>query len=97
VTCGEGVQTRHVNCTENGTFVEDSICLENTPIAKPLEERACQGPCCNGVWAVSNWFDVSILASEALVKISCTVSCTRMSKSWYTASKHILHTKWKHF
>ncbi|XP_065916641.1 papilin-like isoform X2 [Dysidea avara] len=55
VSCGEGVQTRQVNCTKNGTAVDDSVCLENIPIAKPAKERTCQGPCCNGIWAVENW------------------------------------------
>ena len=62
MSCGEGVQTRHVNCTENGTIVNDSVCLENIPNYKrPIENSTCQGPCCNGVWAVSDWFEVSIL------------------------------------
>ncbi|XP_065887872.1 papilin-like [Dysidea avara] len=55
VSCGEGVQTRHVNCTENGTIVDDIVCLENIPDSKPVEERTCQGPFCNGTWVVESW------------------------------------------
>jgi len=55
VSCGEGVRTRHVNCTENGTVVDDSICLDNIPNSKPMEEEACQGPHCNGYWVVGSW------------------------------------------
>jgi len=55
VSCGEGVQTRHVDCTKDGTIVDDSICLKNIPDHKPIEERACQGPSCNGMWAVEKW------------------------------------------
>ncbi|XP_065916635.1 papilin-like [Dysidea avara] len=55
VSCGEGVQTRQVNCTENGTVVDDSVCLENIPNAKPTEVKSCQGRCCNGIWTVTNW------------------------------------------
>ncbi|XP_065902588.1 papilin-like [Dysidea avara] len=55
VNCGEGVQTRHVNCTENGTIVDDIVCLENIPDSKSIEERTCQGPFCNGMWVAENW------------------------------------------
>ena len=55
MSCGEGVQTRHVNCAENGTVVDDSVCLENIPNHKPLDERVCQGPYCSGYWVVGNW------------------------------------------
>ena len=55
MSCGEGVQTRHVNCTENGTIVDDIVCLENIPDSKPVEERTCQGPFCNGMWVVESW------------------------------------------
>ena len=80
MSCGEGVQTRHVNCTENGTVVDDSVCLKNIPNHKrPKENNTCQGSCCNGVWAVSNWFDVSILAAvKHLLKSLCIVCCSNL-------------------
>ena len=57
MTCGEGVQTRLVNCTGNGTVIDDIFCLENTPGPKPAEERVCQGPLCKGIWVVQNWIN----------------------------------------
>jgi len=55
VSCGEGVHTRRVDCTKNGTIVDDSFCIKNIPDSKPIEERACQGPFCYGTWAVEKW------------------------------------------
>ena len=97
MSCGEGVRTRLVSCTENGTVVHDSVCLENIPIAKPPEEATCQGTCCNGMWTVQNWLkEVRIIyyyyvsySRDGMISLHCNMQESNITSKQYSPYRSV--------
>ena len=57
VTCGEGIQTRIVECYHiaDDMLVNESFCIHNISMPKPKTERSCRGTSCIGKWGFGEW------------------------------------------
>lgn len=67
VTCGQGVQTRNVECYDwTGTSVSQRFC---EPDRKPAAKKKCQEKDCKLKWSTEPWSEVHIENSLRLISI----------------------------
>ena len=60
VACGEGIQTRTVECyhVADNVPVNESLCIQNISMPKPKTQSSCNGATCIGEWGVGEWGEV---------------------------------------
>ncbi len=74
MSCGDGMKTRSVSCSEvnTGEAVDESLCKEK----KPKARRQCKKPICPremGIWVFGQWDRVSRLLISIFVAYSSVV------------------------
>ena len=57
MACGEGIQTRTVECyhVADNVAVNESLCIQNISTPKPKTEDSCKGNTCVGEWLHNEW------------------------------------------
>ena len=60
VACGEGIQTRIVECyhVADHLLINESFCIHNISTPKPKIENSCRGTSCIGKWGFDEWSQV---------------------------------------
>ena len=82
MACGEGIQTRTVECyhVADNAPVNESLCTQNISTPKPKTEKSCKGNTCIGEWLYDNWGKVctEIYASHDTALMSTVVCSTSL-------------------
>lgn len=64
MTCGDGVQTRIVECRSvaDNMLIKDSFCIKNIKMFnKPRTQKFCRAVHCMGEWGNDGWDKVLVI------------------------------------